>query len=239
MLGLKSDVGCKRKLNEDFLGYSLNDEYSLYILCDGMGGHNAGEVASELAVSVIKDFVKNNIETLKKDVLGKAIGEANNKICELSSSSEILSGMGTTVVAALIYEDNILIANVGDSVCFGINSEKINKLTKDHSLVQQLVDAGTISEVQARNHPNKNIITRALGTSNEVVVDIFEFNKGEYDKYLLCSDGLTNEISEYEIFDILKEESDYTASCDKLVELAKDHGGRDNITVILFGGEKV
>lgn len=239
MLGFRSDVGCKRKLNEDFVGCIEKDKFSLYIVCDGMGGHNAGEVASEFAVSVIKKFVEENIDIYGEETLKKAIEEANRKICNYANKSEILSGMGTTVVSALVYNDKVIIANVGDSVCFGINEKNLNKLTKDHSLVQQLVDAGSISEVQARNHPNKNIITRALGTDDNVDVDIFEFEKGEYQKYLLCTDGLTNEISENDIFKIVKEEDEYKNTCDRLIDIAKENGGRDNITVILFGGEEV
>ena len=132
----------------------------------------------------------------------------------------------------------VIVANVGDSSCFGIKNDNMHKLTKDHSLVQQLLDAGSISEDEAMNHPNKNIITRAVGTSKDVEVDIFRFKAKEYDRYLLCSDGLTNEVTIDEMNNILKREKNNELACEYLVEEANKNGGRDNITVMLFGGER-
>ena len=145
--------------------------------------------------------------------------------------------MGTTLVAALIYEDNVIVANVGDSSCFGIIDHDIIKITKDHSLVQELIDSGSITEEEGRNHPKKNVITRALGTNNVVKVDIFKIDINTYDKYLLCTDGLSNEVLKEEILREISDINDYNTACDKLVLLAKNRGGRDNITVLLFGGE--
>ena len=239
MVGYKSDVGIKRKFNEDSVGHFECDSYGIYIVADGMGGHNAGEVASEMAVSNVIEFVKNNIDSLGECVLEDAIENVNKKIYEYSVSNLKLSGMGTTITACLVYDGKIVIANVGDSSCFGINSSGLFKLTKDHSLVQQLIDSGSISEEEAINHPNKNIITRAVGTHEDVEVDIFKFDIDEYDKYLMCSDGLTNEVPIERITEIIQKEDDNELACYELVNEANKNGGRDNITVMLFGGESV
>lgn len=239
MVGYKSDVGVRRKFNEDNLGYFENDSYSLYIVADGMGGHNAGEVASKMAVETVTNYVNRNIEDEGENTLKKAIENVNLKIYNYSISNLDLRGMGTTITACLSYEGKIIIANVGDSSCFGIKNEKIYKLTKDHSLVQQLLDAGSISEEEAKNHPNKNIITRAVGTSEYVDVDIFTFDISDFDRYLICSDGLTNEVTLEEINDILKREKNNESACETLINEANKNGGRDNITVMLFGGEIV
>ncbi|OPF52021.1 protein phosphatase [Clostridium baratii] len=239
MVGYKSDVGVRRKFNEDNLGYFENDSYSLYIVADGMGGHNAGEVASKMAVETVTNYVNRNIEDEGEDTLKNAIENVNVKIYNYSISNLDLRGMGTTITACLCYEGKVIIANVGDSSCFGIKNEKIYKLTKDHSLVQQLLDAGSISEEEAKNHPNKNIITRAVGTSEDVDVDIFIFDISDFDRYLICSDGLTNEVTLEEINDILKREKNNESACEMLINEANKNGGRDNITVMLFGGEIV
>lgn len=239
MVGYKSDVGIKRKFNEDSVGHFECNSYGIYIVADGMGGHNAGEVASEMAVSNVIEFVKNNIDSLGECVLEDAIENVNKKIYEYSVSNLKLSGMGTTITACLLYDGKIVIANVGDSSCFGINSSGLFKLTKDHSLVQQLIDSGSISEEEAINHPNKNIITRAVGTHEDVEVDIFKFDIDEYDKYLMCSDGLTNEVPIERITEIIQKEDDNELACYELVNEANKNGGRDNITVMLFGGESV
>ena len=237
MVGIKSDVGIVRKLNEDYAGYIEEEEYKLYVVADGMGGHNAGEVASEMAVNAVKTYVKENYKNEGSNVLENAILFANKKIYDKARDGVEYKGMGTTLVAALVYGDNIIIANVGDSSCFGINNNSIIKITKDHSLVQELIDSGSITEEEGRNHPKKNVITRALGTNNIVKIDIFKIDMKIYDKYLLCTDGLSNEVLEEEILKETNDINDYNTACDKLVLLAKNRGGRDNITVLLFGGE--
>ena len=237
MVGIKSDVGIVRSLNEDYAGYIEEGHYKLYVVADGMGGHNAGEVASEMAVNSVKEYVKENYENDGSNVLENAILFANEKIYNKATGALEYKGMGTTLVAALVYEDNVLVANVGDSSCFGITGNDIIKITKDHSLVQELIDSGSITEEEGRNHPKKNVITRALGTNNVVKVDIFKSDMNTYDKYLLCTDGLSNEVLKEEILREINDINDYNAACDKLVLLAKNRGGRDNITVLLFGGE--
>ena len=235
MIEYKSDVGCKRSLNEDYCGYYEVENYGVYIVADGMGGHNAGEIASKMAVNRVIEIIRETIDIHLEESLKFAIEKANEEIYNYSREVSELEGMGTTITALLRVGNQIIIANVGDSSCFGVKDNEIVKLTKDHSLVQQLIDIGSISYEQAKNHPNKNIITRALGTGLNVEVDIFKFSKEEYQKYLLCTDGLTNEVSNEEISSILMEEKENP--CEKLVSLAKEHGGKDNITVMLFGGD--
>ncbi|WP_238915494.1 Stp1/IreP family PP2C-type Ser/Thr phosphatase [Clostridium sp. YIM B02555] len=238
MVGLVSDVGLKRKLNEDCASYLEKEEFKVYVVADGMGGHNAGEVASEMAVKRIINYIDEKYSSSKiNNLLAEAIEKVNRDIFNYSNTNESLSGMGTTVTASLITKDFVHIANVGDSSCFGIRKNEIIKITKDHSLVQELVDMGSISEKEAEKHPKKNIITRALGTGSSVCVDIFELENKEYDLYLLCSDGLTNELTKEEILQVIMEEDDYVKIANKLVYLANEKGGRDNITVLLFGGD--
>ena len=237
MVGIKSDVGIVRSLNEDFAGYIEEKDFSLYIVADGMGGHNAGEVASEMAVKSVEEYVKENYIEQGSDVLENAILFANEKIYNKATSGSEYRGMGTTLVAVLAYKNEFIIANVGDSSCFGIVDNSITKITKDHSLVQELIDSGSITEEEGRNHPKKNIITRALGTNSGVEVDIFRVDKNIYNKYLLCTDGLSNEVLKEELLVEISEVNDYNTACDKLVLSAKNRGGRDNITVLLFGGE--
>jgi protein phosphatase len=239
MISFLSDIGMVRSLNEDFVHYHEENEYKIYVVADGMGGHNAGEVASKMAAEGIVNYIINNFNKNKsEEVLKEAIEKVNHDIFIHSTEKDSLNGMGTTITACLVIDDKVLVANVGDSSCFGIKENNIVKITKDHSLVQELVDLGTITEVEAANHPKKNIITRAVGTSNLVDVDIFVIEKDTYDIYLLCSDGLTNEVTKEEIISIVNWGEDLINICDKLVNLAKYKGGKDNITVLLFEGER-
>lgn len=239
MLGFVTDKGNVRELNEDFLSYCREDEFSIYVVGDGMGGHNAGEVASKRAVESIICFIKENYGVVPLDSLLKdAILHANAKIYNMSQESTGLSGMGTTITAILEVKNMVYIANVGDSACFGINENGIKKLTKDHSLVQELIDSGCITEGEAKKHPRKNIITRAIGTNSNVDVDVSKVDRHEYKAYLLCTDGLSNDVDEDEIWKKVIKAEDFDNACKDLVEMAKERGGRDNITVLVFGGEK-
>ncbi len=238
MVGLVSDIGLKRALNEDYALYFEGTDFKIYVVADGMGGHNAGEVASKMAAERIVDYVKCNFSKLEeKELITKAIEDVNREIFNFSMTNDKLNGMGTTVTACLITKRNIYVANVGDSSCIGVKNGMIKKITKDHSLVQELIDSGTISEMEAVNHPKKNIITRALGTSSNVNVDVFNLMNDEYEVLLLCSDGLTNEVTKEEILEVINNESSYDSIANRLVDMAKEKGGRDNITVLLFGGE--
>lgn len=235
MVSMKSDKGIIRSLNEDYADFYESSNYKLYVVADGMGGHNAGEVASKLAVESVLSYIENNgaVEHSLED----AVLYANSKIYDLSIKEKSYGGMGTTITACSIREEVIEIANVGDSCCFGIDDNEIVKLTKDHSLVQELIDSGSLTEEEGKNHPKKNIITRALGTSKDVIVDIFKVEKNKFKIFLLCSDGLTNEISREDIFNIVKNSTNLNEASDNLISLSKERGGRDNITVLLFGGE--
>ena len=184
-----TDAGKIRDHNEDsvIIVKSRENAYLLAV-ADGMGGHNAGEVASKMATTEILNYIQNNFSSeSNEDLLIESIGKANEAIYEYSKTNKNLNGMGTAVTACLITKDYAQVANVGDSCCFGINisNKEIKKITKDHSLVQELVDSGSISESEAVNHPKKNIITRALGTESKVSVDIFPIKNRIYDMYLL------------------------------------------------------
>jgi protein phosphatase len=238
MLGVLSDVGNVRKTNEDSVGYFEASDFDVYAVADGMGGHNAGEVASELAIKIIIEYIKQNHQDsdLKK-VLSEGIKSANKKIYDMSIVSDSLKGMGTTITICFKKGEKMVVANVGDSSCYVIDNErKLSKITRDHSLVQQLLDNGTITEEKARNHPNKNIITRALGTNEQVEVDLFDVDLTNIIKCILCTDGLTNDVTYSEMYDIIME-NDNISSCKMLVDLSKSKGGRDNISVIVFEGE--
>lgn len=238
MIGIKSDLGNVRNLNEDYAEFCEEENYRICVLADGMGGHNAGEIASKTASKAVIKYIRDNMNLYNcRELLEKAVKHANLKVFNLSHCSDTYTGMGTTLVACLITKDVTLIANIGDSSCYGIKDGELMKITKDHSLVQELLDCGSISSEQAVNHPQRNVITRAIGTEDDVEVDLFEIRKNDFDFFLMCSDGLSNEINlnNIKLFDI--EEKELQNICEKLVESAKFNGGRDNITVMLFGGE--
>lgn len=238
MVSMLSDKGMIRTLNEDSCNYYECSRFKIYVVADGMGGHNAGEVASKMAIDGVIEFIKDNINLCdEKDILREAINFVNKKIFYYSHERDDLNGMGTTITACLLGVEKIYIANVGDSTTFGIKDNIIEKITKDHSLVQELVDLGTISAKEAVNHPKKNIITRAVGTNENVQVDIFEMEKNQYDLFLLCSDGLTNEVTNEQIISVMLNSESFNEACKNLIEIANKNGGRDNITVLLFGGE--
>jgi protein phosphatase len=237
MVGILSDVGNVRRINEDSVGFYEGENYKVYIVADGMGGHNAGEVASKLAVDTVIDYIKSfkYIENLG-DFLVEGIKMANEKIFQLSKSDSKLIGMGTTITACIVKDNNMIVANVGDSGCYIMRENGVIKVTKDHSLVQQLIDEGSITEEEAITHPNKNIITRALGTNIVVDIDTFDIDLCDVIKVVLCSDGLSNEVNVNEMYDIILNNNNEYA-CKQLIELSKLKGGRDNISVIVFEGE--
>lgn len=238
MVGILSDVGNIREINEDSVGYYIGKDRAIYVIADGMGGHSAGEVASKVAVDFTIDYIKglNNITDLKREIT-IAVQKANEEIFNLSQCRKNLSGMGTTITTCLISEDKAIVANVGDSSCYIIDKDdNIKKITKDHSLVQQLVDNGTITEEQAKKHPNKNIITRALGTNRQIEIDTFYINLKEIKNVVLCTDGLTNDLAPEEIREVVLNHTEEN-SCRLLIECSKQRGGRDNISVIVIEGE--
>ncbi|MDT8716472.1 Stp1/IreP family PP2C-type Ser/Thr phosphatase [Clostridium sp. 19966] len=239
MIGALSDIGNKRETNEDYISYYECENIGIYVVADGMGGHNAGEIASKTAGDKIIDFIKSKQKIDDMEVvLIEAIKEANKEVYERAQEDEGLNGMGTTITACITDGNVYIIANVGDSSCFVIKDGIIKKVTKDHSLVQQLVDEGSITEEEAKTHPNKNIITRALGTCKEVEVDTFKIDWENFERFVLCTDGLTNEVNYEEINKIVIESDTSLQACRSLVELAKERGGTDNITVMVIGGDR-
>ncbi len=237
-----TDVGKKREINEDYIYTSetpVGNLPNLFIVADGMGGHNAGDYASKHAVDKAVEVIKGDTqERDPENILQKAIDDANTYINRMAKSDEKLSGMGTTFVAVTVDDDYVTVANVGDSRMYVVN-DFITQITKDHSLVEEMVDMGGLDREAARTHPDKNIITRAVGVREYVLVDFFEISIGEKEKLLLCTDGLTNMLSDDEIHQIISSSADIEDAGKKLVEAANARGGLDNIAVVLvepFGG---
>lgn len=231
-----TDIGKKRKLNQDYVYVSetpIGNLPNLFIVADGMGGHNAGDYASKCTVETIIREVRGCFEKNPVRILSKAIRIANDQIRRKAGEDESLSGMGTTVVAATCLGHYLQVANVGDSRLYIIGNE-IRQITTDHSLVEEMVRMGGIDRKAARNHPDKNIITRAIGALDTVEIDFFheELKPGEL--VLLCSDGLTNMLEDEEIGAILREPVSMEERAKRLIEAANDNGGKDNITVIII-----
>lgn len=233
-----SDIGNIRKQNEDSYGILEESNYNLFLICDGMGGHNAGEVASLEAKEAIIKTIKHCLPDNQPEIaLTKAFYTANEVIYKLARENSEMKGMGTTVTCALSYQDALYVAHVGDSVLYQVRHGEIKKITKDHSYVQELVDLGRIDEREAKHHPKKNIITRAVGTSRIVQVDQLKLDIDQEDLYLLCTDGLTDYLSDDEILAQIKSHENQKETLESLARMAKERGGKDNITLLLFGGE--
>ncbi len=233
-IGVKTDAGKVRSNNQD--AHYVN--YPLFIIADGMGGHKAGEVASSMAVDIISsDFINNPIDITYDDeyIVAKirnSIYKANEEIYNNSIKDYDYSGMGTTVTLAYIVENKVFIGHVGDSRAYIYRNDELSQITEDHSLVEQLIKNGSISKEEARYHPQRNIITRAVGTSEDIEVDVTIISKNNGDILLLSTDGLTNMVEDSEIETIIKLYDDVQTICDELVKLSNDKGGYDNITVI-------
>ena len=239
MVGILSDIGNVRAKNEDSAEFYEDESMGIYIIADGMGGYNSGEVASSMAVKEVLSYLKANINVGKPEVIMKeAIVNSNKSIYKASLEDEEKSGMGTTITACILINGELIVGHVGDSSCLVLTDLGVNKLTKDHSLVQQLVDSGSITETEALTHPNKNIITRALGTSDFVEIDIYKQSVVGIKKIILCTDGLSNFVSNEEIYDIIICDDNEVAS-KKLIQLGKEKGSRDNLSVIVFEGEGI
>ena len=224
--GSYSHIGKVRSRNEDSL--IVGSGYA--VVADGMGGHSKGDVASLMAVSAIKKKLENSKIKDSKKLLKAAVEAANTEIFEYAVKNSYEGDMGTTVVACLWDEKTVTVANVGDSRCYCISNGKIDRVTKDHSLVQQLVDRGEITPEEAETRTDKNVILRAVGCERDVSVDIFVREIKDNDIYFLCSDGMSNLVKEDEIIDGISGD-DLQKSLEKLVALANSRGGSDNITV--------
>ena len=231
-----TDIGQKRKLNQDFIYLSetpIGNLPNVFIVADGMGGHNAGDYASRYAVETVVDEIGASFEKNPVRILDRAIDKANTLIREKAQESEVYNGMGTTIVIATCIGRYLEVANVGDSRLYVINQDKIEQITQDHSLVEEMVRMGGIDRESARNHPDKNIITRAIGARDYVEADFFNLELHPGDMVLLCSDGLTNMIEDETIHQILTEDGSLKDRVEKLVETANLNGGKDNISVIV------
>lgn len=234
----KTHCGKVRPINED--RYLVPEEGdSIVLVADGMGGHKAGEVASETAAQTIRACaVKMHGREISIKTALKWVRQANQIIYRMANEKPECMGMGTTMTFLYFMDKHALLAHVGDSRCYRIRDGRIMQLTKDHSLVAELVRIGEITPEQVRNHPYRNIITRALGTDDYVAVDAQDIPVEENDVYLLCSDGLSNYLEEDELLHAVQNQPS-DALCDHLVQIALDRGGRDNITVVAAycGGE--
>ena len=231
-IGNFSHVGKTRDINEDYFGSFSGSFGSLLLVCDGMGGHKGGEIASRLAVETISNhFEKLNDNYNISEVINKSLEAANTSIILKAKENSDLTDMGSTVVLVLIKDELVYYTSLGDSRIYKIRDGAIDQITKDNSLVQQMVDSNIITEDEAKVHPKKNVITKALGTNDELEQEYYEpFKLLENDKLILCSDGLTAHVDEEEIFQ-LSENNPPQQAAQKLVELANERGGTDNITV--------
>ncbi len=230
-----TDRGLKRQLNQDRVyvrDTAIGPLPNLYIVADGMGGHNAGELASAICVRVIEEELNALGGVAPEIALERAIKAANLSIWRQAQTMEGCKGMGTTVVVATCFADELLVANVGDSRAY-ICADVIQQISVDHSLVEEMVQMGGLDRNRARTHPDKNIITRAIGALRDVDVDLFRVSLEEGDTVLLCSDGLTNMVEDERITQVLLGEGTLKEKAHKLVDEANDNGGRDNISVVL------
>lgn len=231
-----TDVGMVRQVNQDYV-YTTDNPLgplpNLFVVADGMGGHQAGDYASKYTVEVLKRELKKSKEEDIEKALIAAIKTGNKEIIKKASEDSKLKGMGTTVVAATVVRQMMYFANVGDSRLYLIN-QGIIQLTKDHSLVEEMVRLGGIKPEEAKNHPDKNIITRAIGAKESVEVDFYEHRLKRGDIILMCTDGLSNMIEDEELFHIVQGGRDIVEAAQSLIETAKENGGTDNIGIVLI-----
>ncbi|MEC4175122.1 Stp1/IreP family PP2C-type Ser/Thr phosphatase [Adlercreutzia sp. R7] len=224
--GSRTDVGCVREHNEDSLAVAP----PLYVVCDGMGGHAAGEVASEIAVEVISQRAPDHADA---NALGQAVEEANLAVIKAAREGVGRAGMGCTCTAAILEKERLVIAQVGDSRAYLLHHGKLQQLTRDHSLVADLIEAGQITEAEARVHPQRSVITRALGSDPRTSPDLFEISVEAGDRLLLCSDGLSTMMEDDQIEKVLANADDPQRCAAQLVNEAIGLGGYDNVTVIV------
>ncbi|CAM3101632.1 Stp1/IreP family PP2C-type Ser/Thr phosphatase [Lactiplantibacillus plajomi] len=234
----RSDIGQQREENEDYVGVFQNKAgINFAIVADGIGGHQGGDVASEMAVSHMGYRFENTHFDQPEDAvkwLSNEVQDENQHIIEKAREFSDLNGMGTTMVAALLFDDQFLVANLGDSRGYLFRNGALHQLTEDHSLVNELVKRGEISEEQARKHPQKNIITRTLGISPDADIDTSLFKMELGDQLLLCSDGLTNMVPDDQLAKVLADQHQTaTEKCETLIKMANTAGGFDNITALI------
>lgn len=231
-----SDIGKTREMNQDYVYTSENSVGNLpnlFIVADGMGGHKAGEFASRFTVETIVKEVEKDAGTEPVEIIQRAVRTANKELIKKAEEDQTMAGMGTTVVVVTVIGEKACVANVGDSRMYVIGKE-ITQITKDHSLVEEMVRMGELAKDAAKDHPDKNIITRAIGAAEEVAVDFFEVDLRNQDYILMCSDGLTNMVNDEDIKSIVNSQRDVAERVERLVEAANKRGGQDNITVVVI-----
>ena len=235
----KSDIGKVRDMNQDYFYISEPlDETQVYILADGMGGYNGGEIASKLATTCAKNYLQNNFKDTPKDresimeLVKSSMEYANMVVYEKSQENKELEGMGTTLEICLIYNNRVYIGHIGDSRIYRIRKDIIRKLTQDHSYVQKLFKDGTITKEEAEHHPKKNMLMKALGCNAFVEPDVAVKGFLKDDIILMGSDGLTNFVSQDDLYKTVKENIEFAPQ--KLVDIANNNGGQDNITVVVI-----
>ncbi len=228
-----TDKGLRRESNQD--SFLINKDLKLFVVADGMGGHSGGEVASALAVETVERFISDNFSVLKssKDLLVKAYEAASNRIFDKAATeSPELVGMGTTMVMTMVVDDSIFIGNVGDSRAYLFQRPHLWQISEDHSLVNEQLRSGAISESQLESFVGKNIITRSVGYERSVIADVLERPLTKGDQIMMCSDGLSGLVADKQISKVLNELKGQKA-VDELIRLALENGGHDNVTVVL------
>lgn len=231
-----TDTGIQREMNQDYFFASdepVGNLPNLYIVADGMGGHKAGDYASRYTTQRIVASVSRSPGNEPVTILKEAIATANKLLMEEAAEDETKQGMGTTLVAATVIDRRLYVANIGDSRLYIIDGD-IHQVTRDHSLVAEMVRIGEVDVSEARKHPDKNIITRAIGAEEGVEADFFEVELKAHDRILICTDGLTNMVEDSAIRDIIMQEAPLEERVAQLVKAANDGGGRDNITVMMI-----
>lgn len=237
----KSNKGLVRSKNEDAFDYGvLSDGTAWAVVCDGMGGIHGGQIASSVSVEMIKNKIEKCYNPAMsvssfENVLLSTITTANVTVYDRGAYDIDLKGMGTTIVAALIKNNEACIAHVGDSRAYKVSGDSIVQITKDHSLVQQMLDNGQITEAEFENHPNKNIITRAMGVDEDVEIEFDYTCVNEGEALILCTDGLSGMVKKDELMNLYKQ-TEFDSLADKYIESANDNGGKDNITVVIMKG---
>jgi len=232
-----TDIGRVRKLNEDMY-YNDPEKMGLYIIADGMGGHQAGEVASALAVDTLSGYVRDHLQgsglgaSEIENLLRDALVRTNETVYSLATSQPGYAGMGTTVVACIVREGHAHIAHIGDSRAYLIREREMKQLTTDHSFVQELLSKGRITEAEAADHPRKNILTRALGTDPAVEIDTVSLDLRRGDSLMLCTDGISNHVHTQELLNLIADNPPDRA-CTEIIGLANSRGGFDNMTILI------
>ena len=232
----RTDKGRKRSTNQDSIYISetpVGPLPNLFIVADGMGGHAAGDFASRYAISVVIDFIRKSTVRSPISLLRRALVFASNELYKEAEKDKDKMGMGTTMVVAVLVENELYVANIGDSRLYIINDD-IKQITMDHSLVEELIRNGQLERNKGRNHPEKNIITRAMGSRDEAMPDFFQITVEEGDTILLCSDGLSNMVEDDEIKDIISDNTKLEDSVSSLINRANYYGGNDNISAIII-----